>query len=75
MKNNNSITFQWIPSHIGISGNDKTDALANEGSKKDQTTCPITYAAAKNVLKRKAKQDWKERFAKEGNYHLIIKKD
>uniref|UniRef100_A0A0A9YEX0 Gag-Pol polyprotein n=1 Tax=Lygus hesperus TaxID=30085 RepID=A0A0A9YEX0_LYGHE len=30
----NEITFQWVPSHDGLLGNDKADALAREGSSK-----------------------------------------
>jgi ribonuclease HI len=32
-KQNKSIAFQWIPSHIGIVGNEIADELAKEGTR------------------------------------------
>lgn len=39
---NKIITFQWVPSHIGIEGNEKADYLAKKGTK--------IYAPAKNSI-------------------------
>ena len=45
------VTFLWIPSHIGISGNDKADALANAGAAMEQSTIPVTQSIVQAKIK------------------------
>ena len=45
------ITFQWIPSHIGIRGNEAADRLAKKGTTLHQTVTLPDITSAKNMLK------------------------
>ena len=51
-----SITLLWIPSHIGIHGNDRADALAAAGTLLEQQHIPVTPAIVKAKIKA---QKWK----------------
>lgn len=59
--NNRYITLFWIPSHIGISGNELADDLANRAanlnSENDQTST-ITSSDATNAMQRMLSRKW-----------------
>ena len=46
------LTFQWLPSHCGITENDRADELAAQGSLNSQFDIPITISSAKSLAKR-----------------------
>ena len=58
------ILFNWIPSHVGIRGNDKADAAAKAGLSRRVTDVPIPYFDFKKhinvLLKRKWQTQWDE---------------
>ena len=71
IRENNQIsyTFQWVPSHIGICGNETADRLAEEG--RQQPPLPIDYipqSVSYRIahLKRKAEANFIERAHAEG---------
>jgi len=66
--------MQWIPSHIGVTGNERADTLANEGSKQDQKEVQITFKAAKACIKKTMEDQWERRFKAKGGFYLDIKK-
>jgi hypothetical protein len=43
--------IQWIPSHCGINGNEKTDKLAKEGTQQQQVENPVGYTQRKIIIK------------------------
>ncbi|GFN82770.1 hypothetical protein PoB_000927600 [Plakobranchus ocellatus] len=43
---------QWIPSHIGVLGNEIADGLANEGRSMPQPQKPLTLTDNRSVLQR-----------------------
>ncbi|GFN94433.1 RNA-directed DNA polymerase from [Plakobranchus ocellatus] len=43
---------QWIPSHIGILGNEIADGLANEGRSMPQPQKPLTLSDVRSILHR-----------------------
>lgn len=54
-----SFTFQWIPSHVGISGNDEADDFANRGCHLDNVSkLKITYSDAQCEIKKRMIKDW-----------------
>ena len=65
-----NITFQWVPSHTGLEGNDIADELAKEGCKKDQKDVPITFKASTNHIKKTITDNWKKNIT----FPLDIKK-
>nr|KAG5697608.1 hypothetical protein BaRGS_001033 [Batillaria attramentaria] len=56
-----TITLQWIPSHCGIIGNEKADALSKAGSKMQQFNHPVTYREAKIIIHNNFRTQWKRR--------------
>ncbi|GFO30226.1 RNA-directed DNA polymerase from, partial [Plakobranchus ocellatus] len=51
-------TVQWIPSHIGILGNEIADELANEGRGMPQPRKPLTLADARSILRHGTAKLW-----------------
>ena len=56
------ILFYWIPSHVGIRGNEKADAAAKAGLSRRVTDVPIPYGDFNKhinvLLKRKWQSQW-----------------
>lgn len=60
---NITITFQWIPGHVGISGNENADRLARKGASMDQHERPVTYKTVCSMLKSNYKEEWLNQWA------------
>lgn len=56
--------IQWIPSHVGIMGNDMADSLANKGAEEPRYSISIkmTISEIRNELKRVEKEQWIRRY-------------
>ena len=56
------IYLQWIPSHCGLSGNERADGIAKEASALDQTNAPIdaqtVHLAAARLARTRTIQAW-----------------
>ena len=49
---------QWVPAHVGLTGNERADRLAKIGSQAPQTQNPVTYREAKTLLHSRFNGDW-----------------
>lgn len=56
-----TVSLQWVPSHCGIAGNEKADALSKEGSKMEQFSHPVSYKEAKTIIHNRYQSKWKEK--------------
>ena len=45
-----SVSLQWVPAHVGQTGNERADRLAKMGSQAPQIQNPVTYREAKTLL-------------------------
>ena len=52
------IFMQWIPSHIGIKGNEIADQLAKQGSSLPQPQAPVSYETASRIIKTNLQEEW-----------------
>ncbi|KAG4079431.1 hypothetical protein HA402_015681 [Bradysia odoriphaga] len=78
LKDTNFI-LQWIPSHIGLEGNDQADDFANRGCYLEQTSSlKITYVDAQSEIKNELFREWQENYQhtsqSKGNIHFQIQK-
>ena len=55
-----TVSLQWVPAHVGLTGNEKADRLAKIGSQGPQTQNPVTYREAKTLLHSRYNGDWKK---------------
>ena len=54
-----SITLQWVPSHVGLTDNERADTAANEAHTLPTTTpCPLGTEEAKSITRKAAQTTW-----------------
>ena len=53
-KINKKIHFQWVPSHIGLSGNELADNLAKKGTKIVKKNNKIPLTSVKTLIRTKS---------------------
>ena len=55
-----SVSLQWVPADVGLTGNEKADRLAKIGSQAPQTQNLVTYREAKTLLHSRYNGVWKK---------------
>jgi ribonuclease HI len=55
-----TVEFCWIPSHIGLEGNEKADRKAKEASIRNPEPIAVCYTDWYPILKEKVYQKWKD---------------
>lgn len=45
-----NVTLKWVPSHVGVSGDQKADRLAREEREREQTDNQISYFEKNRVV-------------------------
>ena len=52
-----SVSLQWVPAHVGLTGNETTDRLAKIGSQAPQTQNPVICREEKALLRSRYNGD------------------
>ena len=58
--NDSNFSIHWIPSHCGITLNERADEEANQATNHNQDSTAISLSAATNLAKRTHIQLWRE---------------
>ncbi|GFV92913.1 reverse transcriptase [Trichonephila clavipes] len=45
-----TVALHWVPSHVGISGNERADQKAKQGAESTQPEVPLTLRRVKNII-------------------------
>ena len=53
-----TVIFCWLPSHIGISGNERADSAAKAALQKDVSNCLISYTATYQYISQYVRDMW-----------------
>jgi len=70
-------TLQWVPSHVGINGNERADEYANQGCLSSTVSkLKITFSDARCESWRKTLREWQEEYqatsARKGKNHYAV---
>ena len=66
-----SLVICWVPSHVGIRGNERVDTLAKEAAAREQPG-QIYYADYYSEVKRRMKSSWEEEWRTRQNHLRMI---
>ncbi|ESO09245.1 hypothetical protein HELRODRAFT_168207 [Helobdella robusta] len=66
--NSNKIALMWIPSHIGIHGNEEADQLASQAHAIPISNVPIPYSDLRTWAKKIMNEKWQLEWNKINNY-------
>ena len=55
-----TVSLQGVPTHVGLTENEKADRLAKIGCQAPQTQNPVTYRKAKTLFHSRYNGDWKK---------------
>ena len=66
-----TVSFLWVPSHVGIQGNEKADRLAKEALLLDLPRgCAVPHSDLKPHINKMIRDEWREVWARETNNKL-----
>ena len=65
-----TVTFCWLPSHMGISGNERADSAAKAALQKDVSDCLISYTDAYQYISQYIRDLWQIEWATAVNNKL-----
>ena len=66
-----TVALQWVPSHCGVQGNERADALSKAGSQMEQFVHPVSYSEAKTIIRNHYSLLWKRRLGVESGHDPI----
>ena len=61
LKQRTGVVLQWIPSHVGVRGNEEADRLSKIGSRQEQSAHPMSYREVRCILKNSFRKLWRQR--------------
>ena len=53
-----TVIFCWLPSHMGISGNERADSAAKAALQKDVSNCLISYTVTYQYISQYVRDIW-----------------
>lgn len=71
-KKGHDIKFCWVPSHVGISGNEKADECAAKAQHKEIKRVKIPYKDCMKLVQRELKVNWQSAWNNEENNKLHL---
>jgi len=55
-----TVAFQWVPSHVGIHGNETADLLAKKGTTPQNKQTPPNFETIKRLIKQKTQEKFSQ---------------
>ena len=71
ISNQCKITLLWIPSHVGIRGNENADKAAKNALNLQQTNIKLPYTDFKHIIRSAIQTDWQQRWSLETSNKLF----